>query len=357
MQNIFADSLSYHLLVAAILVAALYLLSSAVRAFLNFLGHRIIRKTKTDLDDRILEVVLKSVRPLMLILGLQLAVREIRKGLTPADVTLEQVLQYADALLYVFTALLVIRVVLGIIREIIGWYLDRVSADGGTELKTTVGPILGKLMDLMVGLVALIVILDHFGVNIGSLLVSLGVGSLAVALAAQDTLANMIGGFVILVDRPFRVGDRIELASGQVGDVLKIGLRSTKMVNFDNNVIIMPNAELVKGRLTNFSHPHPPTRVQLKFQVAYGTDTDQVRQILLELAGRQPELLADPAPAVYCTAMSEASVELTLVARARLWTEAWTVETRMREETYKAFRERGIEVPLPHRIVHMHNGT
>jgi MscS family membrane protein len=357
MQNLLTEPLTFHLLVAAVIVTALYLFSSVVRAFLNFLGHRIFRKTETELDDRILAVVLKSVRPLMLIIGLQLAVREIRKALTPADLTFEQVLQYADALLYVLTAVLVIRIILGILREIIGWYLDRMSTDGASGLKTTIGPLVGKLMNVVIGLVALIVILDHFGINIGSLLVSLGVGSLAVALAAQDTLANMIGGFVILVDRPFRTGDRIEVGTGQVGDVLQIGLRSTKLVNFDNNVIIIPNAELIKARITNFSHPYPPTRVTLKFEVAYGTDTEQIRQLLLELASRQPEFLSDPAPAVYCTAMSEASVQLTFVGRARLWTDVWVVETRMREEAYKTFRERGVEIPFPHRIVHVRNGT
>jgi small-conductance mechanosensitive channel len=357
MQNFFADPLTFHLAVAAVLVAALYLLSSAVRAFLNFLGRRIFRKTETELDDRILSVVLKSVRPLMLILGLQLGVREIRKGLTPADVTIEQLLQYADALLYILTALLVLRVVLGILREFVGWYLDRISADGASGLTTTIGPIVGKVINLLVGLVALIVILDHFGVNIGSLLVSLGVGSLAVALAAQDTLANMIGGFVILVDRPFRVGDRIEVGAGQVGDVLEIGLRSTKLVNFDNNVIVIPNAELVKGRITNFSRPFPPTRVLLRFEVAYGTDTEMVRALLLEIAARQPELLADPAPAVYLTALEQASVQLTFAGRARSWSEVWAVETRLREEAYRLFREQGIEAPLPHRIIHVHNGT
>jgi MscS family membrane protein len=357
MQTLLADPLTFHLLVAAIIVAALYLFSSAVRAFLNFLGHRIFRKTETELDDRILAVVLKNVTPLMLIIGLQLAVREIRKGLTPADLTIEQVLQYADAVLYVLTALLVIRVILGVFREIIGWYLDRISAGGETGLKTTIGPMVGKVMNILIGLVALIVILDHFGINIGSLLVSLGVGSLAVALAAQDTLANMIGGFVLLVDRPFRVGDRIEVGSGQVGDVMEIGLRSTKLVNFDNNVLIIPNADLVKGRITNFSHPHRATRVMLKFEVAYGTDTEQVRQLLLELASRHSEFLSEPAPAVYCTAVSEATLQMTFIGRARLWTDVWVLETRMREEAYKAFREHGIEIPLPHRIIHVRNGT
>jgi small-conductance mechanosensitive channel len=244
-------------------------------------------------------------------------------------------------------------VVLGFLREAINWYLDRISAEGGTSLKMTLGPLTNKVVDILIGLVAVIVVLDHFGINIGSLLVSLGVGSLAVALAAQDTLANMIAGFVILVDRPFRVGDRIELASGEVGDVKEIGLRSTRMLNFDNNMIIVPNADLVKGRIVNYAFPLKPMRVLLKFDVAYGTEPAKVRQILTGLASAAPGILPDPAPQVFLTGLSDASVQFTLVARASEYGEQYNAETLLREQAYLAFMKEGIAAPVTQRIVHM----
>ena len=102
------------------------------------------------------------------------------------------------------------------------------SGDGSDNLRRAIGPLTTKTVNFALTFVAIIIVLDHFGINIGSLLVSLGVGSLAVALAAQETIANMIAGFVILVDRPFRIGDRIEVGQGVVGDILAIGLRSTR---------------------------------------------------------------------------------------------------------------------------------
>jgi MscS family membrane protein len=245
----------------------------------------------------------------------------------------------------------VVRVLLGVFRVLIHWYLDRLSSEGVSNLKNTLGPLTTKVTNILVGLVAIIIILDHFGINIGSLLVSLGVGSLAVALAAQDTLANMIAGFVILVDRPFRVGDRIELSAGQVGDVTEIGLRSTKMQNFDNNQIVIPNAELVKGRIVNFSYPAVPTRVVLRFEVVYGTDTGKVRALLLGLCRAHAEVLADPPPSVFVTNLSDSSVQLTLVARASSYATQWGVETDLRERAYQAFLEQGIPAPVPRRIV------
>jgi len=209
--------------VAAVIVASFYLLSRLAKRLLNFIGHKLLAKTKTVLDDKILEVTLAHVKPLMVIIGFHLAVREIRKGAAASELTVNQILDYADSILYIIVVILILKVLLGIVRVVIDWYLDHLSAEGVSDLKMTLGPLTSKVVNILVGMVAIIIILDHFGINIGSLLVSLGVGSLAVALAAQETIANMIAGFVILVDRPFRVGDRIELSTKEIGDVQAIG--------------------------------------------------------------------------------------------------------------------------------------
>ncbi len=353
MDALTENRLLLHGLIAAGIVLAFALLSRLVRGVLGLVGRRLLAKTENVLDDRVLEVVLKYVRPAMLLVGLMIAVRELRKGLVPADLTLLQVSEYVDAVLYVAGVLLVVRVILNILREIVGWYLERVSGEGASNLKMTLGPLTNKVNNIVIGLVAVIVILDHFGINIGSLLVSLGVGSLAVALAAQDTLANMIAGFVILVDRPFRVGDRIELPSGHVGDVKEIGLRSTRVMNFDNNMIILPNAELVKGRIVNYSFPHRPMRVLLRFDIAHGADPERVRAILLELASRRSGLLSDPPPAVHMTGVTEIGIQMTFSARCRSFEDQFTEETTLREQAYAAFRREGIGVSVVRREITM----
>jgi len=347
------NPLFYHSLIGAAIVAALYIVSRPVRSIVGFIGRKLFAKTGNVLDDRILEIALANLRPILIVVGLHVAFREIRKGATPADLTVLQVLEYAEALLYIVVVLIVIRLVLGIVREIINWYLENISGEGASNLKLTIGPLANKVIDLVIGLVAVIVILDHFGINIGSLLVSLGVASLAVALAAQDTLANMIAGFVILIDRPFRVGDRIELATGQVGDVAEIGLRSTRVLNFDNNQIVIPNAELVKGRITNYSYPQRSMRVQLRFELDHGTDVDRVREILLGLASAEPSVLNDPPPQVFVTAITESAVQVSLVARCASFGDQYRVETTLREQAYRRFRERGIAMPVLRRIIQM----
>jgi small-conductance mechanosensitive channel len=354
-QEFSRTDLAHHLLVAVVIVLAFGLASRAVRALLRFLASRVIHHTETVLDDRIVAVLLQNVRPLMILTGAHIAVRELRKAADTHRETLDQLLDYSESVLFVVVAFIAARVVIGVIRVVLDWYLERLSTDGATELQTGVGPLARKGVTFLVGLVALSITLDHFGVHIGSLLVSLGVGSLALALAAQDTIANMIGGFVIMIDRPFRVGDRVELPGGQVGDVLRVGLRSTKFLDFDNNVIVMPNAEIVKGRIVNHAYPGPEVRVLLRLGVAYGTEPDRVRGLLLDLARSHPDVLADPEPKVYCTGLGESAVEFTLVGRTGDYRNRYDAETTLREQAYARCLEQGIQIPFPQRVVTVRN--
>jgi MscS family membrane protein len=353
LKEFFRNEMAFHGTVAVCIVVAFSVLSRAMRALLRWAAHKVFTKTETVLDDRIVAVLLRHVRALMVLTGLHIAVRELRKAILPSDETLTQLLDYAGSLLYIAVVILAVKIILGIIREIIDWYLERVAADGSPALKNSLGPLTSKVVNILVGMVAVIIILDHFGVNIGSLLVSLGVGSLAVALAAQDTLSNMIAGFVLLVDRPFRVGDRVEIPSGQIGDVQEIGLRSTKMLNFDNNVIIIPNAELVKGHITNLAYPLSAVRLTISVNVAYGTEPDRVRTILLELATAHPDVLKEPAPEVHFTALRDSSIEFMLIARAVDFRKRWAAENAIRESAYTRFAAEAIVIPFPQRVVHL----
>jgi MscS family membrane protein len=163
----------------------------------------------------------------------------------------------------------------------------------------------------------------------------------------------MIAGFVIMIDRPFRVGDRIELPTGQIGDVHKIGLRSTGIMNFENNLIIIPNAELAKGRIVNISFPNDATRVLLRFDLALGTDTAKVRSLLLQLADEHPDILRDPAPQVFVTSLNESGVQCTLVGRCSNYLKQFEIETGLREKVHELFMKARISFGVSQRIVRM----
>ena len=115
-------------------------------------------------------------------------------------------------------------------------------------------PLLKRVINVIIWTVALLVILSNFSININALITALGVGSLAIALAAQDTIANIISGFLIMVDRPFRIGDKIKLPSGEDVEVLEIGIRRSKFLSGDGAIIIVPNLELSKTKIINFTY-------------------------------------------------------------------------------------------------------
>jgi small-conductance mechanosensitive channel len=158
-----------------------------------------------------------------------------------------------------------------------------------------------------------------------------------------------------MLDRPFRVGDRIQLPSGDIGDVSEIGIRSTRIQNFDNNLIVIPNAELVKTRIINYSYPQQAIQVFVDVGVAYGTELDHPKRIITEFAKQHPDVLKDPAPETFTVAFADSSISLRLVARTADYRKKFLIETTLREQIYNAFIEQGIQIPYPQRVVHIVN--
>jgi len=137
---------------------------------------------------------------------------------------------------------------------IFAWYAQNIAAKTQTPLDEEFIPLFERLSKTAIWIIALIMVLSNFGININALIAALGVGSLAIALAAQDTIANIIAGFLIMVDRPFRMGDIIKLPSGEKVKVLSIGIRRSKFVlEEESAVVIVPNLELSKSKILNYS--------------------------------------------------------------------------------------------------------
>lgn len=135
------------------------------------------------------------------------------------------------------------------------WYSQNIAVKTETRFDDKILPLLKRTTNTIIWLIATLVILSNFGININALIATLGVCSLAIALAAQDTIANIIAGFLIMVDGPFRIGNEIKLPSGEKVRVLDIGIRRSWFLNLeDNSIIIFPNLELSKSKIVNFTY-------------------------------------------------------------------------------------------------------
>lgn len=351
----FENKILNHITFGFIIIIASWIIGKIIKFLLNVFGKKILTKTKTTLDDRIINVLRKNVTLISFLVGMYIAFSEFKKAVAPDATTLKQIFEYINIAFYIIIVLAVARLVSRLIEATFGWYMDEASRKTQSNITATIAPLTNKIVSIGIFLTAAIIILDHFGVSIGSLLVSLGVASLAIALAAQDTLANMIAGFVIMIDRPYRVGDRIQIPSGEVGDVAEIGLRSTRVLNFDNNYLVVPNAEMIKSKIVNFSYPQESIRAFVDVGVEYGTDIDKAKQTLLGLANHHSDVLKDPIPEVFLIEFAQSSVMLRLNMRTDDFKKKWAVETSLREQIYKAFAKSNIIIPLPQRVVRLMN--
>ena len=142
-----------------------------------------------------------------------------------------------------------------IVGATLGWYEGNIASKTATQLDDKLIPLLRRALKLVIWVIVILIILPIYGVNISALIATLGVTSLAIALAAQDTIANIIAGFMIMIDSPFRIGDNIKLPSGEPVKVLDIGIRRSKFLSEDNKaIIIVPNLELSKSKIVNFTY-------------------------------------------------------------------------------------------------------
>lgn len=205
----------------------------------------------------------------------------------------------------------------------------------------------------LVFLLGLIVGLDTSGLNLRSLLVVGGALGLGVGLGLQNIVANFVAGLIILWEGPVKVGDLIEVGNTQ-GEVIRIGARGTWVRTLDNEVIIVPNSEFINQRVSNWTANDRIVRLSIPVGVSYNCDLDKVREVLLDIAKRHPEVLTAPPPAAIVTGFGDNAVNIVLRVSTALMTErATTIKSDLFFEVFRVFREKNIEMPFPQRDIHI----
>lgn len=205
-------------------------------------------------------------------------------------------------------------------------------------------------------IVGLLVLLSALGIQITPILTALGVGGLAVALALQDTLANLFAGFHLLADKSVRVGDYVKVADNAEGFVVDLGWRSTRIRTLGNNVVVLPNQMVAKGTITNYSLPEPRMALGLKVSVEWEADPDHVEALLLDevvrAAGQVPGLLRDPAPSVsLIPGFGEYSLDFTVGYHVARFVDQYQVQHELRKRIIARFRQEGVAMPVPIRVI------
>jgi MscS family membrane protein len=352
LHGILGEGLLYHGTMALTGFLLTLLGGKILKMFLNTTGRRLITKTKSDLDDKILEIVLSPLMAVFAITGAYFGMRELRKGFSPDNALVTTLIGNADAVLFILSSLILTVVFVRITKTIVVHMMEGYSKKHQTSLHHALTPLLNRVLTFVIAALAIIVVMDHFGQNANSLLTLLGAGSLALGLAAQDTISNMISGFVIMIDRPFHIGDRIKIPTGEEGDVYEIGMRSTTLLDFDNNLIIVPNNDLIRTRIVNYSYPSPEHRVVVDVSAAFGTDIDAMKSLMIEAAENHPEVLPEPVPEAYLVNLGESSMQYKLICRVGSFRRKFGVGEDLRIAIYRKMMAEHIEIPLPQHVIH-----
>ena len=233
---------------------------------------------------------------------------------------------------------------------------SRVAHKTDSKIDDIVFDLLIRFADFIIYAVAIIIALDILGINVMPFIAGAGIVGLAIGFAAKDTLSNLISGILLIIDRPFEVNDRIEVWSAPAGsatwgDVIDIGLRATKIKTTDNIVIIIPNNEIMRRDIINYTIISEKIRVRINIGIAYDADLQKTKNVILQVAQATEGVVDDPPPKVVVRNFAESSVDLQL--------RVWIHDARKRMDTIsyitdkvkEAFDREGIEIPYPKRDI------
>jgi small-conductance mechanosensitive channel len=301
----------------------------------------LVHRTPTQLDDALLREFGGEVRWLVVLLVLNWGTQR----LTFVSAEVKSLL---GDVYFVIGAVIAFRVVWQGIGLAERWYRRRAAQQGREEELSAAITLLVRVGQTAVVLIVLTIVLHNFGINITALATVLGVGGLAFSLAAQDTIGDAIAGFIILADQPFRIGDRIEIESvGTWGDVVEIGMRTTKIRTRDNRMVIVPNSTIGKNQVINYTYPDPRYRIETHVNVAYGTDIATVRRVVTEAVRTVTDVLPDRPVDVLYLEMGDSA----MVFRVRWWIETYADTRRVIDKVHTALQraldEAGIKSPYP----------
>lgn len=326
-------------------IAALILGAWLFRAFVIGQLRRFTRRTRTTLDDALVDILDRAIKPTLVF-----AIIAASLNLLPLPV---KFMSLANRLVMVCVIALLLYYASKVLQLFLNAWLSR-----RVERESLREPI-RFASHVVFAAFAVMIVLDNLGISLTAVWTTLGVGSVAVALALQDTLSNFFAGVYLRLDNPVRVGDYIKLDGGEEGFVIEQGWRSARIRTLPNNVVVVPNAKLASTIVTNFSLPEPQMSLLIAVSVSYDSDPEEVERILVEeatrAAGHVEGLVAQPLPFVrFIPGFGDSSLNFTLICRVASFVDQYLVQHELRKRIFARFRQERIAIPFPQRDVHIY---
>jgi len=306
---------------------------------------RLSKKTKTDVDDLIIEKTKTPLSLLLLTVGARIALESLTIS--------ETVTSILKNITYSFMTIFIAYTAITIINILITNWIQKYTKKTESKMDDDLLGLLHSFTNIALYIFLILYILKIWGVEITPILASLGVAGLAIALAIKPTLENIISGITLIIDQVVRVGDIIQLDSGEMGEVTKIALRSTKIRTFNNELITVPNSKLADSIITNWNLPNNQVRININFGVEYGTKINKVKELSMKIIEHDPDILKEPEPMIIFTEMADSALNFTL----RFWiadiSNKLVVKDRITTALYNNLNKNKIGIPFPTQTVYV----
>lgn len=308
---------------------------------------RITAKTKTNVDDIFLAKASKPTTLLVLLIGFMIAIQELPFSENVIGLANKILLSFivfsVGYLIYVF-----INVVLfSILKQRIG------KSKKDAALRESLMSMSRSFLSVIWVVLALLYVLEVWGIEIGPFLAGLGIAGVAIAFAMQSSLSNIFGGISMILDRSIKVGDLVYLEDLTKGKVLNVGFRSTRILTFDNETIILPNSKVADGKIQNIGEPEPKSRVVIPFGVAYGADIEKVKKIVLTELKKIKDFEKEPEPVVRFLEMGDSSLNFKAYFYVNTFENRIEAVDEANTRIYNALNKNKIEIPFPQVDVHL----
>ena len=305
---------------------------------------KVTSKTKTQADDILIKKSSKPLSLIIILLGLRLAIEELS-----LDSSIEE---FMGKVIFSIIVLFVSYLAYLIMDIIIFRALKKMAKSNYESVKDLMS-LAKSFLRIVIGILALLYVLELWGIEIGPFLAGLGIAGIAIAFAMQSTLSNIFGGISMILDKTVKAGDLVYLEGGTKGKIMNIGLRSTKILTFDNELIIVPNGKLADSKIQNVALPEPRSRVVIPFGVAYGSNISKVKKIVKSELKKINNLEKDSEIIVRFLEMSDSSLNFKAYFYVDSFEHRIDAVDEANTRIYESFNRNGIEIPFPQRDVHM----
>ena len=312
------------------------LLAKIASRVLSSLIAQLTHRTKIHWDDQINRLLPSPVFWTLFLLGLLIATVPLKLSAASYDIAQSLV----ATILIVSWSVFTLKLIVIVIRAM------SINAHEQSLIRAQTRPLFQNLAYIIIFVLSVYLIFISWHIDMTAWIASAGIMGIAIGFAAKDTLANLFAGVFILADSPYKIGDYVVLDSGERGKVTHIGIRSTRLLTRGDVEITIPNAVMGNTRISNESGgPHEKYRLNVKVGVAYGSDIDQVKELLMAVATNEKEVCDDPEPRVRFRSFGDSCLDIELLC----WVEIPEVRGRVLDalntSIYKSFNAEGIEIP------------